>query len=651
MKKSILWGGMAALALLFSCNKSELTDDGPKVTEDMTTAYATIRISMANTAGTRGPGDNEQDFAYGTDEENVVKSVLLLFYDVNGNLVGTADDDFVEADDSPVQSGDNIARIYEREVEVALVEGASMPTKVIAIINASDASDLALNQTALYDKSRNTSIQDHTNGFSMNNSGYYEGGEYQYATTVPEGALHKKDDHDGAPVVDIYVERVEAKVTVSTVETVNAVKDIYNADGEAVELVFVPGGWNVTATAKDTYIMKHMRESASDFTTWRQGNQGENNLTWMTDGAGFHRSYWARSYNYDAEAIAANFPVTGSVGGEGTGEFVNGKFEGNYDGNYMLNYISGDSEGYKALGNGTNAAAAYVLENTFRANRMVMPLEGAQGHNPWAVTTSVIIKGVYEIDGDPIDQTEYADGFYVRSAYKYIEDENTTRLVNFIYPVTEGDVALLEGMLNGVTFAVPFATTAEGEIDPDDLEVVYFKTRTTAGGDVVENAANIRFIQIKAGTTIYVQKEDEEGNLVWEEAEASDFGAPVGGEAFTSPLEGANYLMRSLGYARLYALGEAFFYVPLRHHIYSITGSDTPATAQYLPLGEIYTGSYGIVRNNWYDLTINSISGLGVGIADPNDILLPDPDETQTFEIQARLNVLQWHMRSQAVDL
>ena len=527
MKKSILWGGMAALALLFSCNKSELTNDGPKVTEDMTTAYATIRISMANTAGTRGPGDNEQDFAYGTDEENVVKSVLLLFYDVNGNLVGTANDAFPEAEGSPIRdNNNNVARIYEREVEVALVEGASMPTKVIAIINASDASDLALNQTALYDKSRSTSIQDHTNGFSMNNSGYYEGGEYQYATTVPEGALHKKDDHNKAPVVDIYVERVEAKVTVSTVGEIKAVEDIYNAAGDPVDLVFEPEGWDVTATAKDTYIMKHMKESANDFITWRQGNQGENNLTWMTDGAGFHRSYWARSYNYDAEAIAANFPITGS--------------EDNFSGDYVLNYISDKSAAYKDLGNtGTEAAAAYVLENTFRANRMVMPLEDAQGHNPWAVTTSVIIKGVYKIDGD---ETDYTDGFYVRSAYKYIEDENKTRLVNFIYPVTEGDVALLEGMLNGVTFAVPFATTADGEIDLDDLEVVYFKTRTTAGGDEIENAANIRFIQIKDGATIYVQKyvqkEDEEGEeLKWVVADGKDFGAPVGGETFATALD------------------------------------------------------------------------------------------------------------------
>lgn len=636
---------MAALALLFSCNKSELTNDGPKVTEDMTTAYATIRISMANTAGTRGPGDNEQDFAYGTDEENVVKSVLLLFYDINGNLVGTADDDFIEADGSPIRgNNNNVARIYEREVEVALVEGASMPTKVIAIINATDASDLALNQTALYDKSRSTSIQDHTNGFSMNNSGYYEGGEYQYATTVPEGALHKKDEHnENTPVVDIYVERVEAKVTVSTVATVNAVEDIYNAAGEPVELVFVPGGWDVTATAKNTYIMKHMRESTSDFTDWVQGNQGENNLSWMTDGARYNRSYWARSYNYDAEAIAANFPITGS--------------EDNFSGDYVLNYISDNSAAYKDLGNtGTAAAAAYVMENTFRANRMVRPLEEAKGHNPWAVTTSVIIKGVYNIGEESIENTEYADGFYVRSAYKYIEDENTTRLVNFIYPVTEGDRALLEGMLNGVTFAVPFATNADGEIDLNDLEVVYFETRTTAGGDEIENAANIRFIQIKKDVDIYVQKyvqkEGEEGEeLKWVVADESDFGTPVGGKPFASAWEGANYLMRSLGYARLYRLGEAFFYVPLRHHIYTLANSDTPATAQYLPLDEIYTGSYGIVRNNWYDLTINSISGLGIGIADPNDILLPDPDETQTFEIQARLNVLQWHMRSQVVDL
>lgn len=61
-----------------------------------------------------------------------------------------------------------------------------------------------------------------------------------------------------------------------------------------------------------------------------------------------------------------------------------------------------------------------------------------------------------------------------------------------------------------------------------------------------------------------------------------------------------------------------------------------------------YLGRYGVVRNNWYDVSIKSISSLG-------DPIIPKPtdiadDELDNF-IQVEINILSWTLRPQGADL
>lgn len=63
---------------------------------------------------------------------------------------------------------------------------------------------------------------------------------------------------------------------------------------------------------------------------------------------------------------------------------------------------------------------------------------------------------------------------------------------------------------------------------------------------------------------------------------------------------------------------------------------------------EKFLGRYGVLRNNWYDLGINSISGVGSPIV-PDAPGTPD-DELESF-ISVRINVLSWAKRVQREDL
>ncbi len=70
-------------------------------------------------------------------------------------------------------------------------------------------------------------------------------------------------------------------------------------------------------------------------------------------------------------------------------------------------------------------------------------------------------------------------------------------------------------------------------------------------------------------------------------------------------------------------------------------GRDNRSNANYL-------GRYGVVRNNWYELTVNNVKKLGKpGINTPDNT----PDDELDSYISVSINILSWAKRSQSVDL
>lgn len=63
-----------------------------------------------------------------------------------------------------------------------------------------------------------------------------------------------------------------------------------------------------------------------------------------------------------------------------------------------------------------------------------------------------------------------------------------------------------------------------------------------------------------------------------------------------------------------------------------------------------YLGRYGVLRNNWYDITVNSVRLLGN--AEPHTGTWPDdPDDELDNYLAFGINVLSWAKRTQSVDL
>lgn len=74
------------------------------------------------------------------------------------------------------------------------------------------------------------------------------------------------------------------------------------------------------------------------------------------------------------------------------------------------------------------------------------------------------------------------------------------------------------------------------------------------------------------------------------------------------------------------------------------TGKIYPATNKE----ERYLGRYGVVRNNWYELEVNSIKGIGYAVIPPAK---NDPDDVLDQYISVKINILSWAKRVQREDL
>ena len=99
---------------------------------------------------------------------------------------------------------------------------------------------------------------------------------------------------------------------------------------------------------------------------------------------------------------------------------------------------------------------------------------------------------------------------------------------------------------------------------------------------------------------------------------------------------------------KTYKNGESYYIARIKHF-----GDDlTPWSAGSETYGENnlnWLGRYGVLRNNWYDLTVNSISG--PGYPDVPKVNPDVPDDENTKYINVSVKILDWAKRSQSVDL
>lgn len=102
-------------------------------------------------------------------------------------------------------------------------------------------------------------------------------------------------------------------------------------------------------------------------------------------------------------------------------------------------------------------------------------------------------------------------------------------------------------------------------------------------------------------------------------------------------------------YAKSFNVGNVNFYLNGINYYTTTIRHFTDAQVPWQSGEPLKYGRYGVVRNNIYKLTVNSIKGPGSPVIEQPDPEIPD-DKTKNY-IAVRVNVEPWLVREQSVDL
>lgn len=95
-----------------------------------------------------------------------------------------------------------------------------------------------------------------------------------------------------------------------------------------------------------------------------------------------------------------------------------------------------------------------------------------------------------------------------------------------------------------------------------------------------------------------------------------------------------------------YLNGEAYYIARIKH--FNELTPWTPGDA-YGSKNDEYLGRYGVLRNNWYELSVNKVSNLGY--PEVPEVKPEKPDDENDKYINVEVKILDWAKRSQSVDL
>lgn len=300
-----------ALALLgmASCAKDDLNGGNkPNHNGEIEESYIAINL-MAADSGTRGTsGTSDEDYEKGTDAERVVNSAYFFFFDAQGNpfYVNNANSSATKPgtteqtnhlslsiSEASTEAMPNVSDIKEAVLILETYKGV-YPSQIVAVINwVPTAKAYTLGQ--LHDAL--VGLRGTENGFVMSNSVYMDGAG-KMVDAVPLTAANIKTSETDAKntPVEIYVERIAAKVVLTASGKVSGTTNIFDTQKNTTPVVSAGQSSDI-----DVYVQLHGWELYNDHNT---SNLLKNIDPAWGDGEGLglnwndrfkFRSYWALS--------------------------------------------------------------------------------------------------------------------------------------------------------------------------------------------------------------------------------------------------------------------------------------------------------------------------------------------------------------------
>lgn len=571
--KNIFGMAVVATALVGCSSSDDLATDvkgnGNKIGE----AYASFKINLPTTSGTRAAGD--PTFEKGDKNEYAVNDATLLLFQKNATTGAFEYKEAVELGNmEPWTSSDasgitttakltaklNNAKVGANDYYALIVLNNHTTTaqKInFPTTNQSFAewSKIAANATAKY--------SEYNNGFFMANAPKYVAGAPTTLVAI-KNICASKQQAENSEATTVYVERGLAKVSLASTSSEHVDITGGNYDGDHVDIT----GWTLDVTNTKTYPVHVTDDLWAD--TWKATT-----TTAATNGASldrfhdtkpdseFPRVYWGLDPNYSTD-----YTTVGACEVE-------------------FNLVASLTDPATAFKTGEDAKKPqYCLENTFDIDHMV------QGQ-----TTRVLFSAKYTPNGFHDGETFYKMGnsSQLWNATK-VEAQIKAKAMEVLSETDETNVT--------VTLAAPANNLTE------------------AGVHLVA-AANVTHV---GGTALSTDDVDKiNAKLGFKKATTSE--AAVGLSTFKS---GVSY------------------YVARVKHFNELTPWNA-GDKTYDSNNINWLGRYGVLRNNWYELSVNSVSG--PGYPDVPKVNPTDPDDVNDQYINVEVKILSWAKRSQSVDL
>lgn len=351
MKKFTMFSSVLASALMLvvaSCSSEDVAGVDAQNGKGATSYLAVNIENVGSAPASRSYNQGNGTYEDGSEAESKINNVRFYFFNGDGTPYLLVNDDpektpvnFLErelgTDDMEGNDHDHTAEIKTKAMLVLKGETKAVPASVIAVINpaALDNSTLhsgTMTLSELRTSATGSKFNDKTEGFVMSNSVYESAGQDVCSTPVANSVFDTADKALSKPV-DIYVERVNAKVNAKIDanykrdgETENAwtqneeskyqIKvgsiDVINYDETAnadptkttYPVYAVVQGWQLADADGKAELCKQIK------TSWYDGGLGIS--PWTT--SDYHRCFWSESVPFTTGA-GANRPVNPTFNG------------------------------------------------------------------------------------------------------------------------------------------------------------------------------------------------------------------------------------------------------------------------------------------------------------------------------------------------
>ena len=322
----------ACVALMMTACASDKDEMGGGTKPGSDPQYLAVNIvNVGATPTTRATDDYEN----GTTDESTIKKVRFYFFNGDGSpyliknpgvtgVEGGENKNWLEAspadDSSTSGTPSQIEKITQTVLVINGVQSAA-PAAIVAVVNPGtvDAAKIQDGETMRLSELRYSTVgsqfykKDATTGavsdFVMSNSVYVNAGEDVCASLVA-GHVTTSEETARKKPVDLYVERVVAKVTADVDKTAFKLGNGTNWDAQKYgtkDPVGKSGDYNVYAVIEGWGLANENGKAEVEKQvnkTWTDGILGFS--PWTT--ADYHRCFWEASVGFDAGA-GGNQPV------------------------------------------------------------------------------------------------------------------------------------------------------------------------------------------------------------------------------------------------------------------------------------------------------------------------------------------------------